>query len=209
MVNDMEKDPDFLKYMAQLGLRDLYLNQSDELRQGLLKQQGATQDAWLQAGRAITKFALPPVFSLGVVGNLLSILVLARCAPVHLLLLLLLLCLELRTPRVRVPQYECAQNGMHTLQLQPHALVLVLVFRYGVRRSSTAFYLFVLSCLDLVSLLAGVPVLYVADVFDEVVRNKSNLMCKLQPFATYILTQVRTLQRPGRPANTRLPIAND
>ena len=70
------------------------------------------------------------------------------------------------------------------------------------RRSSTAFYLFVLSCLDLVSLLAGVPVLYVADVFDEVVRNKSNLMCKLQPFATYILTQVRT---PQRQANTLLP----
>lgn len=58
------------------------------------------------------------------------------------------------------------------------------------RRSSTAFYLFVLSCLDLVSLLAGVPVLFLADVFELVVRNKSNLMCKLQPFATYILTQV-------------------
>ena len=173
----MLKDPDFLKFMAQVGLRDLYLNQSDELRQGLLKQHGATQDAWLQAGRAITKFALPPVFSLGVVGNLLSILVLARCAP--------------------PPPPPPHQRTLYGFKLQPHAdvhvLVLVLVSRYGVRRSSTAFYLFVLSCLDLVSLLAGVPVLYVADVFDEVVRNKSNLMCKLQPFATYILTQVCTL----------------
>ena len=104
MDNDMEKDPDFLKYMAQLGLRDLYLNQSDELRQGLMKQQGATQDAWLQAGRAITKFALPPVFSLGVVGNLLSMLVLARCAPVA----------YTRAPP-RAP-HTAPRSGMHTHQ---------------------------------------------------------------------------------------------
>lgn len=68
------------RYLASLGLRDNLMNLSIVDRQKLMQhQQGETQAALLQAGRAVTKFALPPVFALGVLGNLLSILVLARC----------------------------------------------------------------------------------------------------------------------------------
>lgn len=76
---DQNDDPEFLKFLAGFGLDGFYTNLTDDQRQELT-QKGETHGPLPRAGRAITKFALPPVFLLGVVGNLLSILVLARCA---------------------------------------------------------------------------------------------------------------------------------
>ena len=67
-------------------------------------------------------------------------------------------------------------------------LSVAVLWRHGLKKSSTVFYLFVLSIADLVSSFVGMPFLYLADVFHIAPRDHSNFFCKVQTFLTYAST---------------------
>ena len=67
-------------------------------------------------------------------------------------------------------------------------LSVAVLWRHGLKKSSTVFYLFVLSIADLVSSFVGMPFLYLADVFYIAPRDHSDFFCKVQTFLTYAST---------------------